>query len=69
MLFPPLVFRLGAEDSEGSHQERKREEEKHILTLYQAMAIFEGANESSLTLNINDTVKVLDKNDHGIYYS
>ncbi len=63
------MLRLGAEDrgTRRHNPEIKKSEEKHTLTLYQAKAIFEGASERfELTLNKNDTVKVLDKNDHGV---
>ena len=39
---------------------------KPTLALYQCKAIYEGsADRFELTLNKNDTVKVLDKKDHG----
>ena len=39
---------------------------KPKLALYQCKAIYEGsADRFELTLNKNDTVKVLDKKDHG----
>ena len=38
------------------------------LVLYQCKAIFEGATERfELCVNKNDTVKVVDKQDHGEY--
>lgn len=56
----------------GRGKDSKSEDKKPGLILYQCKAIFEGAPERfELSVNKNDTVKVVDKQDHGelIVYS
>ncbi len=63
-----VVHRLGSGDRTTRRYGQAKDPEKQSLTLYQAMAAFEGSAERfELTLSKNDSVKVVDKKDHGMY--